>query len=42
MTDWHDTMVSRPETNGPSYVASWTISGLGVLGVIVAVWLLGI
>jgi hypothetical protein len=42
MTHWHDTMVDRPETNGPAYVTDWTISGLAVLGAIVAVWVLGI
>jgi hypothetical protein len=40
MTHWHDTMVGRPETKG--YVTGWTISGLAVLGAIVAVWVLGI
>jgi hypothetical protein len=42
MTDWHDTMVDRPETDGTVYVTGWTISGLAVLGTIVAVWVLGI
>jgi hypothetical protein len=42
MTHWHDTMVDRPETNGAGYATGWTISGLTVLGAIVAVWLLGI
>jgi hypothetical protein len=42
MTDWHDTMVDRPETDEAAYVTGWTISGLAVLGTIVAVWLLGI
>jgi hypothetical protein len=39
---WHDTMVDRPETDGAVYVTGWTISGLAVLGTIVAVWVLGI
>jgi hypothetical protein len=42
MTHWHDAMVDRPDTNEPGYVTGWTISGLAVLGTIVAVWLLGI
>jgi hypothetical protein len=42
MTHWHDSMVDRPETNGSAYVTGWTISGLDVLGAIVAVWVLGI
>jgi hypothetical protein len=43
MTHWHDTMVDRPEeADGGVYVTGWTISGLAVLGAIVAVWLLGI
>jgi hypothetical protein len=42
MAHWHDTMVDRPETDGAVYVTGWTISGLAVLGAIVAVWLLGI
>jgi hypothetical protein len=42
MAHWHDTMVDRPETDGTVYVTGWTISGLAVLGTIVAVWLLGI
>ena len=42
MTHWHDTMVDRPETDGAVYVTGWTISGLAVLGTIVAVWILGI
>jgi len=42
MTHWHDTMVDRPETDGTVYVTGWTISGLAVLGTIVAVWVLGI
>ena len=42
MTNWHDTMVDRPETDEAAYLTGWTISGLAVLGTIVAVWLLGI
>ena len=42
MTRWQDLMVDRPETNGPAYAAGWTLSGLAVLGAIVAVWVLGI
>ena len=42
MTHWHDTMVDTPESDGSAYVTGWTISGLAVLGTIVAVWILGI
>lgn len=42
MTHWHDTMVDRPESDGAAYVTGWTVSGIVVLGTIVAVWLLGI
>jgi hypothetical protein len=42
MTHWHDTMVDRPQADGASYATGWTISGLAVLGTIVAVWVLGI
>ena len=42
MSHWHDTMVDRPETDGAVYVTGWTISGLAVLGAIVAVWVFGI
>jgi hypothetical protein len=42
MTDWHDTMVDRPEADGGPYVTGWTISGLAVLGAILVVWVLGI
>jgi hypothetical protein len=42
MSHWRDTMVDRPETDGAVYVTGWTISGLAVLGAIVAVWILGI
>ncbi|HKH03468.1 MAG TPA: hypothetical protein VKB08_22505 [Bradyrhizobium sp.] len=42
MTDWNDTLVERPETDRTAYATGWTISGLAVLGTIVAVWVLGI
>jgi hypothetical protein len=42
MTHWHDSMVDRPEPDGPAYAAGWTVSGLAVLGAIVAVWVFGI
>jgi hypothetical protein len=42
MTHWHDTMVERPATDDGVYATGWTISGLAVLGAIVAIWLLGI
>ena len=42
MTNWHDTMVDQPETDGAAYATGWTISGLAVLGTIVAVWVFGI
>ena len=42
MSHWHDTMVDHPEADGAVYATGWTISGLAVLGTIVAVWLLGI
>jgi hypothetical protein len=42
MTHWHDTMVDRPESDGAAYVTGWTVSGVVVLGAIVAVWVLGI
>jgi len=32
MTQWHDTMVDRPETDGAVNVTGWTISSLTVLG----------
>jgi hypothetical protein len=35
-------MVDRPEADGAVYVTGWTISGLAVLGAIVAVRVLGI
>ena len=43
MTDWHDLMVDRPpETDAAAYATGWTVSGLVVLGAIVAVWVFGI
>ena len=42
MTHWHDTMVDRPESDGAVYATGWTISGLAVLGTVIAVWILGI
>ena len=42
MNHWRDTMVDRPGNDGAVYAAGWTISGLAVIGAIVAVWLLGI
>jgi hypothetical protein len=42
MNEWRDTMVERPETDGRAYAAGWTVSGLAVLGAIVAVWVFGI
>jgi hypothetical protein len=42
MAHWHDSMVDRPDTDGPAYAAGWTVSGLAVLGAIVAVWVFGI
>jgi hypothetical protein len=42
MTNWHDTMVDRPDSHGAGYATGWTISGLAVLGAILAVWILGI
>jgi hypothetical protein len=41
MTDWRDSMVDRP-TNDGAYAAGWTVSGLAVLGAIVAVWMFAI
>jgi len=35
-------MVERPDNDGAVYAAGWTISGLAVIGAIVAVWVLGI
>jgi len=42
MTNWHDSLVDRPPSDGAGYATGWTISGLAVLGTIIAVWLLGI
>ena len=42
MTHWNDSLVDRPETDETSYITGWTISGLAVLGTIMAVWVLGI
>jgi hypothetical protein len=38
MTHWHDTMVDHPQADSAVYATGWTISGLAVLGTIVAVW----
>ncbi|HEY0849358.1 MAG TPA: hypothetical protein VGD96_05555 [Bradyrhizobium sp.] len=42
MANWHDSMVDRPAKDSAAYATGWTISGLAVLGTIVAVWVLGI
>jgi hypothetical protein len=42
MTQWNDTMVDRPESDGAIYATGWSISALAVLGVILAVWIFGI
>jgi hypothetical protein len=42
MTHWPDTLVDRPEAHGAVYATGWTVSGLAVLGTIIAVWVLGI
>ena len=42
MTGWHDQMVDRPPNDEGAYAAGWTVSGLAVLGAIVAVWMFGI
>ncbi|WP_315720485.1 MULTISPECIES: hypothetical protein [unclassified Bradyrhizobium] len=39
---WRDTMVDPAGPGDGAYVTGWTISGLAVIGTIVAVWLLGI
>ena len=39
---WHDTMVDRPQSDGAAYAAGWTVSGVVVLGAVIAVWILGI
>lgn len=41
-TKWHDTMVDQPDQQDGAYVTGWTISGIAVIGTIVAVWLLGV
>ena len=41
MTEWRDEMVEQPTDDG-AYAAGWTLSGLAVLGAIVAVWMFGI
>jgi hypothetical protein len=42
MNHWRDRMVERPDNDSAVYAAGWTISGLAVIGAIVAVWVLGI
>jgi hypothetical protein len=42
VSQWHDSMVDRPETDGAAYLTGWTVSGVAVLAAIVAVWALGI
>jgi hypothetical protein len=42
MTDWRDSMVDRQDNDDGAYAVGWTVSGLAVLGTIVAVWVLGI
>jgi hypothetical protein len=42
MAGWRDSMVDRPEFDDGAYAAGWTVSGLAVLGTIVAVWVFGI
>jgi hypothetical protein len=42
MIRWHDSMVEQPQTEAGFYATGWTISGLAVIGTIVAVWILGI
>jgi hypothetical protein len=42
MSEWRDTMVEQPVADDAAYMTGWTISGLAVLGTIVAVWILGI
>ena len=41
MTGWRDSLVDRPTDDG-AYAAGWTVSGLAVLGAIVAMWMFGI
>jgi hypothetical protein len=42
MSHWRNTMVDRPAADGAAYMTGWTISGLAVLAVILAVWVFGI
>jgi hypothetical protein len=42
MTQWNDSMVDRPESDGAIYATGWSISALAVPGAIFAVWLFGI
>jgi hypothetical protein len=42
MTEWRDDMVDRPDNDEGAYAAGWTVSGLAVLGAIVALWVFGI
>jgi hypothetical protein len=42
MTEWQDHMVDRPVINEGAYAMGWTVSGLAVLGTIVAVWVFGL
>jgi hypothetical protein len=42
MTEWRDQLVDRPENDDGAYAMGWTVSGLAVLGTIVAVWVLGL
>jgi hypothetical protein len=42
MTEWRDDMVDRTVANDGAYAMGWTVSGLAVLGTIVAVWVFGI
>ena len=42
MAQWRDALVERPETDSAAYLTGWTISGVAVLGTVLAVWVLGI
>ena len=42
MTGWRDQMVDNPMDDDGGYAVGWTVSGLAVLGTIVAVWMFGI
>jgi hypothetical protein len=42
MTHWHNTMVDGSETDDAACAAGWTISGLAVLGAILAILVIGI